>query len=497
MKSGHSDEHLRVDHLKNNLRARSVRGGAIVFTSQGVKFVLQTGATLVLARLLLPTDFGLIAMVTAVTGFVALFQDLGLSLATIQRTNITLPQINALFWINVAAGLLLTLLSMAIAPALAWFYHEPRLTWIAMLISAGFLMSGLSAQHIALLRRQMRFGVLAVIDIAAVTAQVVTGILSAWWGAGYWSLVWMTLAGSGTNLIFAWSLSRWRPRAFPRHEPLRQLLSFGSHITGFNVVNYFARNLDNILIGRCWGPQILGFYSKAYNLLLLPLNQINAPFAGVATAAMSRLQDDPRRLREYFLKVLSLVLLLVMPIAVISFVLSEQIVRLVLGPQWMEAVPIFRLLAISAAVQPIVNTAGWLYIATGQTRRMLKWGIFASSLIVSSFLIGLPYGAQGVAFAYSSVMVLLSAPCVWYATLDTQITLRDVAFTAAHPFFAAAFAGATCFAEAHFIRSLPELYQALICVPSMLLLYGALMLVSRRKRYFYWSLVKEFRRHRP
>ncbi len=180
------------------------------------------------------------------------------------------------------------------------------------------------------------------------------------------------------------------------------MLAFGGNLTGFNVVNYFARNLDNILIGRYWGVEPLGLYSKAYSLLMLPLQQINAPISSVAIPALSRLQNDPEQYRKYYLKAISLITFVSLPGVMFMIVMSENIIRVVLGEQWIKASPIFSVLGISALIQVVLNTNGWLHVSIGRTDRMFRWGIFASFFIVVSFFIGLPYGAIGVATSLSA-----------------------------------------------------------------------------------------------
>ena len=291
-----------TEYLKADLKGRSVRGGAVTMAGQGVRFFLQMGSTVVLARLLTPQDFGLIAMVTAVTGFVMMFKDMGLSMATVQRAEVNHAQISTLFWINVTLSLGVMLVTAALAPAIAWFYGEPRLTWITLALAGAFIFGGLTIQHQALLRRNMRFGTLALIGIISMVMGIVAAIIAAWYGAGYWALVIMQLAGAITGAIAVWVVCGWRPGLPVRRSGVREMLAFGGNLTGFNVINYFARNADNLLIGKFWGSGPLGLYSKAYGLLMLPLRQINAPLSAVAIPALSRLKDEPERYRNYYIK---------------------------------------------------------------------------------------------------------------------------------------------------------------------------------------------------
>src|ERR1700761_2116435 len=193
-----------TEHLHADLKGRSVRGGMLTLTSQGVQFLMQTASTIILARLLTPADFGLVAMVTAITSLGQAFADLGLSEATIQRPEISHEQVSTLFWINVAIGFGLTALTSAFAPVLAWFYREPRLIHITLLVSLTFLIGGLRVQHDALLRRQMRFSAIAVRDIAAYLLAVPIAVFLAWRGFSYWAIIALPLTLNFVQMLLSW-----------------------------------------------------------------------------------------------------------------------------------------------------------------------------------------------------------------------------------------------------------------------------------------------------
>ena len=422
-----------TEYLKADLKGRSVRGGAVTMAAQGVIFPLRIGSTVVLARLLTPQDFGLIAMVTVITGFVMMFKDMGLSMATVQRDEVNHAQISTLFWINVGLSLCVMVVIAALAPVIAWFYGEPRLTWITLALASAFVFSGFTVQHQALLRRQMRFGTLALIQIISMVVGIITAIIAASYGAGYWALVLMQLATAITIAIGVWVGCDWRPGLPVRRSGIRKMLAFGGNLTGFNFMNYFARNMDNVLIGRFWGPSQLGLYSKAYGLLLLPVQQITGPIMAVATPSLSRLQNDAERYRKYYLKAISLIAFVTMPSVMFLIIMSDEIIGLVLGQQWIGASRIFAILGISALFQPVLSTVGCLFISTGRTDRMFKWGIFSSLCIVVSFIVGLPFGAIGVATAYTICILLLAVPALWYATKTTPITLLSIFRILWHP----------------------------------------------------------------
>ncbi|NEU76754.1 lipopolysaccharide biosynthesis protein [Hassallia byssoidea VB512170] len=493
--SAKNDKYFRTDHLKDDLKRRSVRGGAVTMIAQLFKFSLNLGSNLVLARLLTPQDYGLIGMATAVTGFVTLFKDLGLSMATVQKDEITHEQVSNLFWVNLALSVTTALIAVAIAPGIAWFYHEPRLIWITLALAIGFIIGGLGVQHSALLNRQMQYKVLMFNDVLSMLLGIASAMVAAWYGLGYWALVIMPLVSGIVSTSGLWIACSWRPGLPKRRNGTRTMLAFGGHLTGFSTVNYFARNLDNVLIGRYWGAQQLGLYAKAYQLLLLPLSQINAPISAVAVPTLSRLQSNPQQFRNYYLKALSIVVFLTMPIITFMVVASEEIIGLLLGSQWSGAILLFRLLSISALFQPVCNTSGWLYISIGRSDRMFKWGVLSSSLIVASFFIGLPYGASGVALSYAIVMLLQTSPCIYYATRRTSITILDVLQSVKQTFISSLVAGAVVFGIKIAIGSSLPIWTALIIYSVVMsLIYLLFMFYIFKMKSFYLGFLREFKK---
>lgn len=421
-----STHYFQTDHLKVDLKERSVRGGIVTIAAQACKFILSIGSTMVLARLLTPKDFGLIAMVTAVTNFMLTFKNMGLSMATVQREEIDHSQISTLFWINVVISIAIMLLTAAFAPAIAWFYGKPQLIWVTLALAGTFIFGGLTIQHQALLRRQMRFVVLSAIEVTSVSLGITAAIISAWYGVGYWALVVMQIVTTITTTIGVWSMCGWRPGLPVRHSGVRSMLAFGGNLTGFNLLNYFARNLDNVLIGRYWGSQQLGLYAKAYQLLLLPLQQINAPITSVAIPTLSRLQDDPERYRRYYCNAISLIAFVTTPLIAVMAALSDEIILILLGNQWLGASAIFKVLAFAALMQPFGSATGWVYISLGQTRRMMQWALISVPLYILSFVIGIRWGTIGVATSYTICVYLLLFPMFYFAFKYSPIKVVDI-----------------------------------------------------------------------
>jgi O-antigen/teichoic acid export membrane protein len=488
-----SADPFNTEHLHADLKGRSVRGGLMTLTSQGAQFIVQTASTMVLARLLVPADFGLVAMVTAITGLGQAFADLGLSEASIQREKIGHKQVSTLFWINVAIGLALTLLTAALAPELAWFYGEPRIRNITFLFSLTFLIGGLRVQHDALLRRQMRFSSLAIRDVASYALAVPVAILIAWKGGGYWALVALPLTSNLTQMTLSWAMAGWIPGLPRRDADVRSLISFGGKVAASYVICNASRSADSVLIGWYWGAGPLGLYSRAMNLLLLPVRQLAAPARSVAVPALSRTQNDPERFARYYLRVVNLIVWISTPLLGFLFVAAEPVIVVALGSRWRAAAPVFQILAISALGQLIFESTIWLFVSRGESQRLLKLFITTSPVIIGSFAIGLPFGIKGVALSGSLVLIGIFPWILRIAFHGTNLTLRSLWQAIVCPIFLC-FAGVALAELAlHLIRPPSIVSQLLVAALGFapVYLFSALIPAVRREFGSFRKLMAE------
>ncbi len=468
------DQHFRTDHLHAGIGGRTARGGLVTMVAHGLKFGVSIVATAILARLLTPQDYGLIGMVAVATLFVAMFKDMGLSLATIQRAEINFEQISTLFWVNVGISFGIMLLMILAAPIVSWFFAEPRLTLITIVTATGFLIGGLAVQHEALLRRQMRFFVLSGIAFASITVGYAVGIGLAWYGWRYWALVFSQLALLTTNTVGVWLACRWRPGRPRRNAGVKSMLKFGGDVTGYSMINYFSRNMDNLLIGRFGGAQALGLYNKAIQLLGLPTDQINEPLFSVAIPALSRLTDSPERYREAYLRMMEKVIMLTMPVVALMLVASDWLVQLVLGPQWGQAAPILVAMCIAGLFNPIMNTGGWLLVTQGRTRDMLYWSLINAPLAIVPIVIGLRWGPVGVAACYSVARLLLANPLqFWFVGRTGPVRTGDFYRLLAPFVCAVGVASAACL----LFRRFTVVNSALIGLVASAIIMGAVTLL--------------------
>jgi len=424
---------LSTEHLHADLRGRSIRGGLLNLTSQGSQFLIQSIATVVLARLLTPADFGLVAMVTTVTGLGQAFADIGLSEATIQRKEISHDQVSALFWVNVAVGLGLMLVTVTLAPVLVRFYRDPRILNITLLVSLTFLIGGLKVQPDAILRRQMRFASLAIRDVASYALAVPVAITLAWQGASYWALVALPLTLNFTAMVLSWLMVNWRPGLPRRDARVGSLIAFGGNVAASYFITAVSRSADNVLIGWYLGAGPLGLYSKAYNLLMLPVRQLSTPVGSVAVPAFSRIQSDPERFARFYLRAVNLIMWISAPIFGFLFVAAQPVIVLLLGNQWREAAPVFQILAICALTQLLLQSTNWLFVSRGQSQQLLKLWLIISPILVGSYAIGLPFGIKGVALSGSLVLLSILPWILKFAFRGTNLTLQRLGRALLYP----------------------------------------------------------------
>jgi O-antigen/teichoic acid export membrane protein len=479
-------------HDLHDLKGKTARGALVSAFSQGANFVVRIGSMVVLARILSPADFGLVAMVTAFTGFLGLFRDAGLSMATVQRASISREQTSMLFWVNLVIGGVLAALCAAIAPILTRFYHEPRLFWVTVVSGTSFIFNGASAQHRAILQREMRFTILAIVDVISIVVSVALGIGMAVVGLGYWALVGMIVCPFAVGLVGVWIAGGWMPVGPRRGTGVMSMLKYGGAVTLHNLVAYVAFNVDKVLLGRFWGAEVLGIYGRAYQLSSLPTDNLNATIGLVGFPALSRLQNDPQRLRNYFLKGYNLFLSLVMPITMGCALFSEDIVRVFLGPKWGATAPLFRLMAPTIYTFALVNPLSWLMLATGQATRSLKIALVVAPCVILGYVLGLGYGPAGVAAGLSIATSLSAVPIIFWATGGTPVSGVDILKVLVRPLLSILIAAGVTLLAWNLIQSLaPVLFRLIVANVILFSVYTSVLWFGMGQRALYLGLLRD------
>lgn len=397
-----------------SLGSRASKGASTTLLWQVVRIVTQLAGVVLLARLLSPDDFGLIAMVTSIVGVGEILRDFGLTSAAVQAKTLSRPQKSNLFWINFGLGAVLTLLVLACAPLIAGLYGQPELTDLARALSFTFVLNGLATQFRAELNRRMRFGALNAVDTVPAVVGLLVAATMAYFTQSVWALVAQQLTAAVLGLVMALTLARWWPGLPSRQGEMRQLIRFGGGVFGTQAVAYATKNADNVAIGLVWGPSALGLYSRAYQLLMAPIVQLLAPMTRVALPVLSRLQDDRARFVAFLRRGQLIGSLLAGSIYALVFGLAHPVVLLLFGEQWLGLVPIFQALAVGGVFRALNQVAYWAYLGLGLSMQQFRFYLVSQPLIILFMLAGLPWGPLGVAVGHSIGYTLNWFAALWW-----------------------------------------------------------------------------------
>lgn len=467
-----------------------MRSGLARLIGQAISLALKLLALVVLARLLSPSDFGIAAMVTVITGVLDIFNSSGISSATIQAANVTHAQISRMFWINVLVSSALAAVCVFSAPIQASFYHEPRLIPVAVGLGLGFVIAGFALPHAAILQRNLRFVTLTTIESGSALASTLLQIYAAATGWGYMSFVVGALSYNLLWALAAAAATRFIPDPPWKRAEVGSMLRFGSVVTLNTLIVYIGYNIEKVLLGRTWGADALGQYGRAYSLTNMPAASLNAAFVGVSLSALSRLQHDLERLKSYFLTGYGLLMSITAPLTLLCWIYAEDIVAVALGPKWAASAEVFRLLSPTVLTLGIINPLSPLMLARGQQRRSLALACIIAPLVLIAVVIGLPYGPTGVATAYSTAMILWCAPHVILVLRGTNISPLDLVRAVMKPAMASIPAGIAAWAALRFVPLHNSLLQITLGVLVMGAVYCYVLLIVLKERQLYVDLVR-------
>lgn len=423
------NRYLNTDTLRSNLKRRSLLSGLISFAAQPIKLGLGIASTAILARMLTPADFGLVAMVAPLLALADSLSNFGLETATVQREEINNNQLSASFWLSLKVNFLIVVLMVIMAPILAHFYGEKELIGITVVMTLGFLAVCLTFVHKSLLKRQMRFGVLTIIEVFSLVVAAVSAIFAASIGWGYWALVLQLVVMQFVQSISYLIICPWLPeqniKTGKTDINLQSMFSYGAHLTGFRFLMRIGMQLDRILIGYLSGATALGLYQVAYKWSYFSFQQVYFPLFDVAVSSFSRTLHDTNLYRSYCRKGLMLLFALCMPALAFSFVEAQKLLILLLGNQWLDTVPLFRVLSVAVFVGSMYRVTKWLYVSAGQTQQQFRWGLIHTPIVILAVAIGSQWGAFGVAAGYTVATCLLTYPSVAFCLKTSPLTGKD------------------------------------------------------------------------
>lgn len=432
-------ENLPPDQLNatfdpQDLKRRTVHGGIATMASQAVKFVLRFGSAAVVARFLSPGEYGLIAMVSPILGFLSTFNDIGFGQAIVRAPVIDRQQVSSLFWRNLAVSVGLALGVVLLSPFVARFYHEPRTGPILMALGGMLVLATLNMVPNAILKRQLRLTSLTAVDLISLFAATTATITLAATGFGYWSLVLGQLTSSLTSVVLTFAVARWRPGRFHRAAPVRHFLRFGANLTVVNLATYFSMTADNMIVGVVAGKTELGLYDRSYTLTVQPLNQLLAPVNQISVPLLSRLYDVPDQFRRSYQNMLRLALLLTTPAMLWCVVLARPLIHVMLGPMWTGAAPMFAWVCFGGLLAPLFASTGWVFTTQNRTDEQMRFSVVSSLIGIASFAAGAHWGGYGVAKCSALAFTFLQTPLMVYAMTRTGAVGRKDLLQAIGPF---------------------------------------------------------------
>ncbi len=390
-----------------SLRRKTIEGLWWSFGARILRQISQFIVMAILARLLNPDDFGLLGMITVFFGFALIFGEFGFSAALIQNNKVDNKHFSSVFWLNIFLGIMLSLSSYLTAHFIADFYVKPVLTDLIKVISITFFVKSFSIVPFAYLQKRMDFRALAVSEFTAVVIAGMIGVCSALLGMGVWSLGFYFMGFYFVHSCMLWIFCSWRPLSLFSWDAIKEILSFSLNITGFNIVEYFARNIDYLLIGKFLGAGALGIYTLAYKIMLYPLRNISHVIEGVMFPAFSKIQHDLEKVRINYLRMIRAISLVTFPLMLGLVVVAPEFIRVVFGAQWEGAVAVLRIFCFCGMAQSLETTVGNIFRSQGRSDIHLKLQAAGTFVISVFIIIGLRWGIKGVAFSYTLCTFLL------------------------------------------------------------------------------------------
>lgn len=401
-----------------------------MLTGQGMRILLQFAGLVVLARLLSPHDYGLLAIVVVFIGIGEIFRDFGLSSAAVRAPEITSGQSTNLFWINTGIGVVLGGILFIAAAPLASVYGQEEVHWIAQAMAAIFVLNGLSTQFRVLLMRQLRFRWLATVDVLAASLALGIAIGGALLGWEFWALVAQQITQALTIFLGAALGARWRPGWPRRDASVRSFLRFGANLVLSQIVNYGTNNLDTALVGYVYGASPLGLYNRAYQLVVTPLSQIQSPVTSVAIPVLAKIQENQQRFSAYIVRgQLALGYPISLGLAGVA-VAAEPITSLMLGEQWLAAAPLLQLFAVAGIARNLAFVGYWVYVVRGLSGSLFRFSLATAAIPVICIVVGSQWGVIGVAAGFAVAPWLTWPISLFWLSRVTTVPTRAL-FTGA------------------------------------------------------------------
>lgn len=457
-------------------------GGAQVFRQ-----LLGLATSVVLARLLNPADFGLVALALVFVELGQQFADFGIGAAVIQAKEVTRKVLASAFWANVAVGSGLMLIMIGLAPAVGYFYHDARVAWVLASLSFSLLVSGMMVVPRATLHKSLKFDLAVKAQMIGSVVGATVAISMAWHGLGVWSLVAQPICGSTTTLALTIRYARWRPHLEFSWDSIRKLARFSVDVLGSSIANNITDSADKLLIGKFLGNTALGLYSLAFQIMLYPVIHVASVIVKVLFPTLSALQDDPPRFRQAYLRSTAAIAVVTFPMMIGLNLVSADLVTVALGPKWHDLIPIIQILCWVGMGKSISVTAGTIYLSTASTRAMLRLALVVAPVTVIAVLVGMQWGVIGVAIGYAVAWLMFCVAFHWIAYRIAGLRFQDLGRALVRPATAAFVMGGAVWSVQPWLQTYAGLGAVgrLACSVALgAIVYVAMSLVVNREQVY-------------
>ena len=463
-----------------NLKEKTISG---VFWSAFTQVFRQSFSfitTIFLVRLLSPEAFGLIGMVTVLTGFATIFIDVGFGSALIQKKSVSQLELSSVFWFNIAVGALLTLLFFTVAPLVADFYEQPLLFPLTRILSLSFLLGSFGTVQKTILAKDINFKAPFKIQAYVQPIAAIVTLAMAYYGWGVWALVVQVILSTALTSLALWLSSTWRPSMAFRWSALQSMFGFSLNLLGNDTLNYWVRNVDNLLVGRYLGTAELGIYSKSYSILTLPLRNISRVVSKVLFPSLARVQDQKEKVKAIYLKIIRTISLISFPLMMGLLVVSDRFVPLVYGEQWVSMIPLVQVFCVLGMFQSVGHAISNLYLSQGRSDLMFRVGTVLRVFLIMAIVVGLRWGILGVAISYTTMSIVASFVDHYYAGKLVGLSVREIFRYLSGVFFASLFMGLVVKGSAYLL--LPYMSDMAVLILQTLVgagVYGLILYVCR------------------
>lgn len=389
--------------------------------------------TILIARILVPGDYGLMSMSTIITGYSLILSDLGLGNAIIQRKNVSENELSSLFWFSMAITTILALSCFPISYLTAFLMHEPRVIPITQTVAILFILNGLQIVPTSLIRKDMNFKAIGLRDMISIIVSSICMLIIAKFNGGVWTLIIGFIIRSFLKTILLFKICRWRPRFHFNYLESKSFISFGLMIALGRSLFYIQEKSDTFFAGRAWKSNLLGYYSFALQLAQIPTEKIVPLINSVSFPAFSKLQDDPVGFNKLYLNISKVTAAIVLPLFAGGYFLGGDLINLILTAKWLPIVPLFRVLCLVQILTSLIAINNFVHAAQGRPQWGLYYYIACVIAMPISFYFAVPYGLNAILIPWTTTFLVLSSFWIFISLRKLGIKLYDYIINMLHP----------------------------------------------------------------